>query len=563
MYEDIQELASGKLRADETLKRGILLANHTECKSQGGAPFIIQIASVAGEQYLSVLNDLSHPIVLGMDFALQFGVIIDSKTRTWRFSGSPEFYPFELVSCKERSSDCAEITSEQDQDSQEFLRGENPENFPDWRIVDDRLNYHRPDPLKSIVRDDTAWKLVLKDSESELGDLDLDQDEWKQRVSRLDELRHKIENKMQRESERQARYYNQDRSIPEVQVGDKVFYPNRKLSSKAQGYSASLGNKYLGPATISRVVSPLVVELMERQGRRSRGVGRAEMMRRCASRREVPRFGRAYGVARRATRAQSGSFQIGILSEPPAGRVRAPSRSAFDRLGPVISPSRSSAPGMTEQSGGRLPFRDLAITLHVDSEQAAGLPDPRPSVQLACPGLIATEAPEINKNSPPATLESTVEPVAEAPKRRTKEQKRRQYRKQKLRELLDRPDASPERLKNLCRHLTGSSTAARRYLSGNQPSHFHPENSTTEELRPEKRQLEVLESVPEIADQQEEARGLPILPEAEYSPPRPRVEGLAEANVQGVRPEVSGNQVQQVQKKKRKNRRKNKERGPD
>ncbi|CAD6234146.1 GSCOCG00012365001-RA-CDS, partial [Cotesia congregata] len=99
-------------------------------------------------------------------------------------------------------------------------------------------------------------------TESELGDLDLDQDEWKQRVSRLDELRHKIENKMQRESERQARYYNQDRSIPEVQVGDKVFYPNRKLSSKAQGYSASLGNKYLGPATISRVVSPLVVELV-------------------------------------------------------------------------------------------------------------------------------------------------------------------------------------------------------------------------------------------------------------------------------------------------------------
>ncbi|XP_053597345.1 uncharacterized protein LOC128668424 [Microplitis demolitor] len=73
VYEDIREYASGDLQPDETKKRGILLANHTICKSLGGAPFIIQIGSVAGEQYLSVLEDLGYSVVLSMDFVLQFG----------------------------------------------------------------------------------------------------------------------------------------------------------------------------------------------------------------------------------------------------------------------------------------------------------------------------------------------------------------------------------------------------------------------------------------------------------------------------------------------------------
>ncbi|KAH0549714.1 hypothetical protein KQX54_012932 [Cotesia glomerata] len=116
IHDDLKELASGELRTDETQERGVVLANHTECKSRGGAPFIIQIGSVAGKQYLSVLENLSHPIVLGMGFALQFEVIIDSKNKTWHFNGSLELHPFELVSFGERHPDSGVTTTEQDQD---------------------------------------------------------------------------------------------------------------------------------------------------------------------------------------------------------------------------------------------------------------------------------------------------------------------------------------------------------------------------------------------------------------------------------------------------------------
>ncbi|KAH0561066.1 hypothetical protein KQX54_012101 [Cotesia glomerata] len=65
VYEDVKHLAAGELQEDQT-KKGVLLANHSTCKSKGGAPFIIQIGSVAGEQYLSVLPDLGYSLVLGV-----------------------------------------------------------------------------------------------------------------------------------------------------------------------------------------------------------------------------------------------------------------------------------------------------------------------------------------------------------------------------------------------------------------------------------------------------------------------------------------------------------------
>ncbi|CAG5072947.1 Protein of unknown function [Cotesia congregata] len=63
---------------------------------------------------------------------------------------------------------------------------------------------------------------------------------WAKRVQRLDELRHKIESVMRKENERQEKYHGTDLKIPEVSVGDKVYYPNRKLSNKAAGYIAGL-----------------------------------------------------------------------------------------------------------------------------------------------------------------------------------------------------------------------------------------------------------------------------------------------------------------------------------
>ncbi|KAH0534706.1 hypothetical protein KQX54_007153 [Cotesia glomerata] len=66
----------------------------------------------------------THPIVLGMDFALQFEVIIDGKNKTWHFNGSRELHPFESVYFEERHPDSGVTTTEQDQDSQEYFRRE-------------------------------------------------------------------------------------------------------------------------------------------------------------------------------------------------------------------------------------------------------------------------------------------------------------------------------------------------------------------------------------------------------------------------------------------------------
>ncbi|KAH0534986.1 hypothetical protein KQX54_011336 [Cotesia glomerata] len=123
VYEDIKEYASGELRSDQT-KRGILLANHTLCQSAGGAPFIIQNGSVAGEQYFSVLPNLGHSVVLGMDFALEFSVQIDCPSQTWKFKDSSEVHPFEVINCKENFASLNSITSDQEQQLQNFLEKE-------------------------------------------------------------------------------------------------------------------------------------------------------------------------------------------------------------------------------------------------------------------------------------------------------------------------------------------------------------------------------------------------------------------------------------------------------
>ncbi|KAH0562382.1 hypothetical protein KQX54_000120, partial [Cotesia glomerata] len=193
VYEDIKHLAAGELQDDQT-KKGVLLANHSTCKSRGGAPFIIQIGSVAGEQYLSVLPDLGYSLVLGMDFATRFEVQIDCKNCTWKFSDSPEVFLFQPINCHEKSAQLCAMSELQETKLKEFLEAElgrfgevsnlgateiiqheivlkpgtQPEtskNFPDWKILEDRLYYRRPDPLKEILGDEEEWKKVLRDHE--------------------------------------------------------------------------------------------------------------------------------------------------------------------------------------------------------------------------------------------------------------------------------------------------------------------------------------------------------------------------------------------------------------
>lgn len=71
---------------------------------------------------------------------------------------------------------------------------------------------------------------------------------------------------MKRESQRQEKYYKSHNTVPQIQ-SNKVYYPNRKLSNKAKHYSSSVGHKYLSPALVKEIISPLVVELHSEMGK--------------------------------------------------------------------------------------------------------------------------------------------------------------------------------------------------------------------------------------------------------------------------------------------------------
>lgn len=101
-YDQIREFSSGQLQSDDASRRGVLLVKHTQCKTIAGVLFIAHICTVAGEQYLSILEDLSYSVVLGIDFALQFGLLIDCATRTWKFKDIDGSHPFELINCNNK-----------------------------------------------------------------------------------------------------------------------------------------------------------------------------------------------------------------------------------------------------------------------------------------------------------------------------------------------------------------------------------------------------------------------------------------------------------------------------
>ncbi|CAG5073405.1 Protein of unknown function, partial [Cotesia congregata] len=204
-----------------------------------------------------------------------------------------------------------------------------PKNFSDWKILEDHLYYRRPDPLKEIL-------------------------EWAKRVQRLDELRHKVESVMRKENERQEKYHGTDLKIPEVAVGDKVYYPNRKLSNKAAGYSASLGS----------VISPLVVELKNERGkllgqhyipdsklprhsdrvmwRISQEIKNRRESRQRPDAAQVNTGGVKPGI-------NSGAVQRALLAELPSEAAVTPRTSVLSRLGPM-EPSYDPSPAVLTSS---------------------------------------------------------------------------------------------------------------------------------------------------------------------------------------------------------------------
>lgn len=85
--------------------------------------------------------------------------------------------------------------------------------------------------------------------------------------SRMKVLRDLVEQNLSKASRTQKKYYDQRRRQVNINVGDTVYYRNYKLSSAAKHYSAALAPRYLGPATVSKVLSPRVYELSEVNGK--------------------------------------------------------------------------------------------------------------------------------------------------------------------------------------------------------------------------------------------------------------------------------------------------------
>lgn len=89
--------------------------------------------------------------------------------------------------------------------------------------------------------------------------------EWVGKIAKFDELRHSIENQIKSCSDKRLAKANSNKIKQfEIKVGTEVYYSNKKLSNKAEGYASKLTHRYVGPATVKRIIGPMIVELVDK-----------------------------------------------------------------------------------------------------------------------------------------------------------------------------------------------------------------------------------------------------------------------------------------------------------
>lgn len=89
--------------------------------------------------------------------------------------------------------------------------------------------------------------------------------EWVEKMKKFDEFRHKIEQQMKSNAEKRLAKANSCRTqTVKLKEGMEVYYPNKKLSNKSEGYTAKLGHRFVGPAVIKRIIGRMVVELEDK-----------------------------------------------------------------------------------------------------------------------------------------------------------------------------------------------------------------------------------------------------------------------------------------------------------
>ena len=93
------------------------------------------------------------------------------------------------------------------------------------------------------------------------------QEDWVTRLGRVRAIRGWVAENMNLAHDRQAKLWNEKHRNIVYNVGDKVLSRSRVLSSAAKNINAKLIPKFKGPFVISRVLSPLVYELSDENGR--------------------------------------------------------------------------------------------------------------------------------------------------------------------------------------------------------------------------------------------------------------------------------------------------------
>ncbi|KAL6418351.1 hypothetical protein ACFW04_012197 [Cataglyphis niger] len=70
----------------------------------------------------------------------------------------------------------------------------------------------------------------------------------------------------------QQQHYDLRRRDWRPRVGDRVWKRDHPLSNKARGFNAKLAPKYVGPMTVRRIISPVIIDLRDERGRWHRQV---------------------------------------------------------------------------------------------------------------------------------------------------------------------------------------------------------------------------------------------------------------------------------------------------
>lgn len=129
---------------------GVRLGDKSVVYTIGGTVFTIDISDVYGNQWFSILAGLSNDVILGMDFYLNFKVLVDPVTRTWTFPGSRYIYP--LTHRLVGQTVIKALTDDQSQDFQKFLDAEfaqfNRESAGVTELIEHEIELTGPTPYR-------------------------------------------------------------------------------------------------------------------------------------------------------------------------------------------------------------------------------------------------------------------------------------------------------------------------------------------------------------------------------------------------------------------------------